>query len=204
MEPVPPISKIFSLVAQQEHQLASNFFITNINHTSAKHNYVVTCSFCGKLGHTENICFRKVGFPNQENKNSIFNNNRKVCTHCGRNGHTIDTCYKKHGFPPSYNPPNGRTTPLLNDVLTNDISSKNCQQESGNGDMHFVFTAQQCQVISTLIKQNAANNIVNQPPVQENQVGSFTFDVNHKDFPTGNATVLKLYTTIKGYWILYL
>jgi len=139
-----------------------------------------------------------VGFPNQENKNFRFSSNRKVCTHCGRNGHTIDICYKKHGFPPGYNVPNNRTTPLINDFLIDDISSQNCQQEQGNGDMHSVFTTQQCQVLSALIKQNASNNVVSQPLVQVNQVSSFTIDVNHKDSPTGNATISNLYTTIKG------
>ncbi|XP_068504289.1 uncharacterized protein [Phaseolus vulgaris] len=180
MEPVPPISKIFSLVAQQERQLASNFFITSINHTSTSRNFAITCSFCGKLGHTENVCFRKVGFPNEENKNFRFNNNRKVCTHCGKIGHTIDTCYRKHGFPPGYNPPNSRTTPLLNVILTDDVSFENCQQEQGNEDMRSAFTAQQCQVLSALLKQNFANNTTSQPSAQLNQVGSFTVDTNRK------------------------
>ena len=202
MEPVPPISKIFSLVAQQERQLASNFLITSINHTSTSRNSTITCSFCGKLGHTENVCFRKVGFPNQENKNFRFNNNRKVCTHCGKIGHTIDTCYRKHGFPPGYNPPNSRTTPLLNAILTDDVSSENCQQEQGNGDMCSAFTAQQCQVLSALLKQNFANNTTSQPSAQLNQVGSFTVDTNRKESPTGNTILSNLYTTIKGSWIL--
>ena len=140
MEPIPPISKIFSLVAQQERQLASNFLLTNINHISVNRNSV-KCSFCGRLGHAENVCYRKVGFPNQENKNFKFNNNKKICTHCGRNGHTIDTCYRKHGFPPGYNPPNSRTAPSLNVVLTDDIPFKNCQQEQDSGDMRSAFTA---------------------------------------------------------------
>ncbi|XP_068475074.1 uncharacterized protein [Phaseolus vulgaris] len=202
MESVPPISKIFSLVAQQERQLTSNFWVTNINHAGTNRNSAVTCSFCGKLGHTENICFRKVGFPNQEHKIFRFNGNRKACTHCGKNGHTIDTCYRKHGFPPGHNFPNSRIGPLLNDVLADDVSSENFVQEQGNGDMRSVFTAQQCQVLSTLIKQNVANNVANQPPVQVNQVGSFTVDDNHKDSPNGNANVLNFYTTIKGSWIL--
>ncbi|XP_068487340.1 uncharacterized protein [Phaseolus vulgaris] len=185
MEPVPPISKKISLVAQQERQLASNFLIPNINHASASRNSTPTCSFCGKFGHTEKICFKKVGFPNQENKNFRFNSNRKICTHCGKNGHTIDTCYRKHGFPSGYNPPNSRTTPLLNANVTDDVSSEICQQEQINGDMPSVFRAQQYQVLSALIKQNSINNIANQPPVQLNQVGSFAVNKDQKDSSTG-------------------
>ena len=54
--------------------------------------------------------------------------------------------------------------------------------------MRSVFTAQQCQVLSTLIKQNVVNNVANQPSMQVNQVGSFIIDDNHKDSP--NVTLL--------------
>jgi len=64
--------------------------------------------------------------------------------------------------------------------------------------MCFVFTAQQCQVLSTMLKQNSANNNASQPSTQLNQVGSFTVDTNHKDSPTGNAILSNLYSTIKG------
>jgi len=57
----------------------------NISHT-------ITCNFCGKYGHTETVCFRKVGFPSDN----------------------IDTCYKKHGFPPSYKFTNWTQTADLN------------------------------------------------------------------------------------------
>ena len=91
---------------------------------------------------------------------------------------------------------------MLNVVLTDDIPFKNCQQEQDSGDMRSAFTAQQYQVLSALIKQNATNNIATQPPVQVNQVGSLTVDTNHKDSTTGNVTISNLYTSIKGSWIL--
>ena len=62
---------------------------------------VVTCSFCGKLGHNESVCFKKNNFPNQEGKGPRFcSNNRRVCTYCNKIGHIVDVCYKKHGYPP--------------------------------------------------------------------------------------------------------
>ncbi|XP_068491926.1 uncharacterized protein [Phaseolus vulgaris] len=73
MEPVPPISKIFSLVAQQERQLSSHALIANIKNVQPMVNknnvqsYVV-CSFCGKNGHNDSVCFKKHGFPNQNEK----------------------------------------------------------------------------------------------------------------------------------------
>ena len=98
MEPIPHITKIFSLVAQQERHLYSNFLIPTLNNVSSSRNIPVICSFCGKNGHTENVCFRKIGFPNQENK--THKSGKKVCTHCNKIGHTVDICYKKHGYPP--------------------------------------------------------------------------------------------------------
>jgi len=83
-----------SLVVQQERQLAINFSVSNINSANSNHiSSFVICTFCGKNGHSENACFHKVGFPNQENKFFKNNGNKKICTHYGINGHTIETCY---------------------------------------------------------------------------------------------------------------
>jgi len=68
--------------------------------------------------------------------------------------------------------------------------------------MPSVFTAQQYQVLSALIKQNSINSVANQPPVQLNQVGSFAVNKDQKDSSTGNAIFSNLYSTVKGSWIL--
>ena len=68
MEPMPPITNFFSLVAQQERQLASNFLTTSVNSFNSNWSIPAIFSFCGKNGYTENACFRKIGFPNQEKK----------------------------------------------------------------------------------------------------------------------------------------
>ena len=59
--------------------------------------------------------------------------------------------------------------------------------------MRSVFTTQQCQVLSALLKQNFANNTMRQPSSQLNQVGSFTVDTKHKDSPTSNAILSNFY-----------
>nr|KYP67119.1 hypothetical protein KK1_013442 [Cajanus cajan] len=136
MDPIPPISKIFSYVAQQERQLLGSNFVANtvtkttaINATASS----FTCTHCGKSGHTENLCYRKHGFPsNHDNKSNRGASNRsgKICIHCGRNGHTIDVCYRKHGFPPGYKSPTGKTSivkkkkPLLLSLSTAQISGR--------------------------------------------------------------------------------
>jgi len=127
MKPIPSITKFFSLVVQQKRQLASNFSVSNIN--SANSNRIsssVICTFCGKNGHTENVCFRKVEFPNQENKSLKNNGIKKICTHYGRNCHTIETCYKKHGYPPGYKFYGSKTNQVNNIVI-----SEPCQKKTG-------------------------------------------------------------------------
>jgi len=102
MEPIPAITKIFSLVVQQEVQFKNSVLVAHVkNNNSIIHTNVnyVTCSFCGKLGHNETVCFKKNDYPNQDGKGlRSDNNNKKFCTYCNKNGHTVDFCYKKHGY----------------------------------------------------------------------------------------------------------
>jgi len=142
MEPIPPISKIFSLVVQQEHELASNTLVTNninsvVSNISVNRNpsfASITCNFYGKIGHTEKVCFRKNGFPNKDNRKYKNNNNKKICTHCGINGHIVKNCYKKHGYPPGYKFFNGGKHSQINSIVSiDDVSSEKCQKGQEEG-----------------------------------------------------------------------
>jgi len=102
MEPIPPTTNIFfSCGSTRAPKLACNFCTTSVNNVNSNRSILAIFSFCGKNGHTENGCFRKIGFPNQENKVYKYgsNNNKKLCTHCNRTSHIVDTCYEKHGCP---------------------------------------------------------------------------------------------------------
>jgi len=102
LDHIPPISKIFSYVAQQKRQIMGNNPQSEINIKIIASNMQITCNYYGKSGHNESICFKKNCFPpNYEGKNSR-NFVKRTCTHCGKNGHTIDVCYKKHGLPPRH------------------------------------------------------------------------------------------------------
>ncbi|BAT79322.1 hypothetical protein VIGAN_02219000 [Vigna angularis var. angularis] len=95
LDPIPPISKIFSLVLQQERQIMHEHITAAINTTSSTSAPTpITCNYCNKTGHQENTCFKKHGFPNQEHRPVKTNttNPRKICTYCHKNGHTIDVC----------------------------------------------------------------------------------------------------------------
>ncbi|WVZ20976.1 hypothetical protein V8G54_008298 [Vigna mungo] len=106
LDPIPPISKFFSLVLQQECQLMNDHITASVTTTPfpSSTSTSVTCNYCNKVGHQENTCFKKHGFPNQEHKTVKYtnNNSRKICTYCHRNGHTIDICFKKHGYSPGH------------------------------------------------------------------------------------------------------
>ena len=199
MDPVPPITKIFSLVVQQE--LASSYPISNINSANTKLvNTFVVCTFCGKFGHSENTCFRKIGFPSQDNRTLKNSGNRKHCTYCNRSGHTIESCYKKHGYPAGYRfYGNGQNNQANNMIVAaaDDSFSEHCAKEQEHKDSP--FTAQQYQILSEMFKQNG-----NSAAAQINQVGSFSADPNHKAFEqssTGN-TILNSAIKNENFWIL--
>nr|KYP58983.1 hypothetical protein KK1_014408 [Cajanus cajan] len=96
MDPIPPISKIFSYVAQQECQLIGNNFIAAAAKTTSSAS-PLHCTHCGRSGHSEATCYRKHGFPSSNDNKGIKNSSNKICkicTHCGKSGHTVDVCYR--------------------------------------------------------------------------------------------------------------
>jgi len=133
MDPIPSIPKIFSLVVQQERQLSTILPLpsphsTNVSRTTSSNPLL--CGFCGKLGHNETVCYRKIGFPTTNVRSTRVYSGRKVCTYCNKAGHTIDTCYKKHNFPPGYKVQNStRHTQIHNLITTDDLSIDNISKE---------------------------------------------------------------------------
>ncbi|XP_012837652.1 PREDICTED: uncharacterized protein LOC105958190 [Erythranthe guttata] len=91
MEPLPPISKVFSLMVQEERQ------------RSVSHN--------GSFQMQQNMTMLARNVSSQNGQQRNFNpasnpfvkkKDRPYCTHCNFNGHTIETCYKLHGYPNGY------------------------------------------------------------------------------------------------------
>jgi len=108
-----------------------------------------TCSFYGKSGHTEAVCYKKNGFPNNKGKH--------ICTHCGKTGHTVDVWYRKHGFPPkTFN------------AKTKNVDTKADEEE----DMK--LTRQQFQALMALIKLGEDFEIGN----LGNHIGSLTTKIH--------------------------
>ncbi|WVZ25981.1 hypothetical protein V8G54_004525 [Vigna mungo] len=124
MDPLPPISKVFSYVVEQERQ-CTNLTMSSmsmINATTTNASNKVSYTFCGKDYHTAENCYKKNGYPSGSSyKRGIrggrgYSSNRggfggrsnsgsynsKVCTFCSIIGHKVDECFKKHGYPPGH------------------------------------------------------------------------------------------------------
>nr|KYP46408.1 hypothetical protein KK1_031983 [Cajanus cajan] len=149
MDPLPPISKIFSYVAQQERQLLNPSPLMTVNSNSKDIMLNVatstnTCTYCGRKGHTASSDRSR----NFKYKNSKSN---KICTHCGRSGHTIEVCYRKHGFPPGHPHSSIKSAHINSSVTVDPSAATGDQQPAKNSDV--CFTPQQYQALLALIQQ---------------------------------------------------
>ena len=98
MDPIPPLSKVFSLLLQDERQRKVG---------AGKKFQVDIATVLAALGNKNNA--------RNFNKNKA---GRPQCTHCGAMGHVVDKCYKLHGYPPGHKFKNkaGSTT-FANNVI---------------------------------------------------------------------------------------
>jgi hypothetical protein len=96
MDPIPQVSKVFSLVQQQEkqHQMLlctstpdSMALFTRNTSTNFKTFNRPYCPHCKIQGHSLEDCF-KAG-----------NAKPPVCSHCNMSGHLAEKCYKLVGYP---------------------------------------------------------------------------------------------------------
>ncbi|XP_075473859.1 uncharacterized protein LOC142504903 [Primulina tabacum] len=87
LDPLPPISRVFSLVVQEERQRA----IGNQSSMNAS---------------SRNMAFEIKNEKTHPHFNSQppsrFPKGRPFCTHCNIPGHAIENCYKIHGYPPGF------------------------------------------------------------------------------------------------------
>ena len=178
MDPFPQLNHVFSLAVQQERQFmsengeVSKALLTSTgasgNQTgagvkkSSKGKFVKnqqgskTCSFCGKIGHTVETCFRKHGFPPnfKKGQGSVVNNvTSDECDEEDEVSH--EEAQPSSGFsltkeqyqgllallqqaqsvpaPPSQNSTNNQPH------LTNQVSSKPLSSVTTSGN-HFIFS----------------------------------------------------------------
>ena len=104
MDPIPPLSKVFSLILQDEKQRKVG---------AAKKMQLDTAATLAAALASKNV------------KNSSKSKTRRPqCTHCGAMGHVVDKCCKLHGYPPGYKLKTNKgqvaiaPTPFSNNVVT--------------------------------------------------------------------------------------
>ena len=104
MDPIPPLSKVFSLILQDKKQRKVG---------AAKKMQLDTAATLAAALASKNV------------KNSSKSKTRRPqCTHCGAMGHVVDKCYKLYGYPPGYKLKTNKgqvaiaPTPFSNNVVT--------------------------------------------------------------------------------------
>ncbi|GAU35493.1 hypothetical protein TSUD_384480 [Trifolium subterraneum] len=102
IDPFPTISKVYSLLVQQERQAIipldeSKLLAVNGYNSYAGRDYG-SSSHAGRGQSNRGRGSRGGGRHNTGRGNHGKGN--KYCTHCGQTNHIIDDCWKKYGYPP--------------------------------------------------------------------------------------------------------
>ncbi|KHN43622.1 hypothetical protein glysoja_045377, partial [Glycine soja] len=198
MEPMPTIPKIFSYVAQQERQLSGNNFPPNFSLESKENASInvvkITCEFCGRIGHTESVCYKKYGVPSSyEGRSKSYNTrNGKACTHCGKIGHTIDVCFKKHRFPPGYKFGNSKV--VANNIVAVEGKATSDQMQRHESHDLVRFSPEQDQALFALIQRPSSGSSA---PTQSQVASISSCSTN-----TSPGTLLSFETADSISWIL--
>nr|KYP39800.1 hypothetical protein KK1_038865 [Cajanus cajan] len=173
MDPLPPINKVYSLVAQQERQfLAEN-----------SGNSKVLINVAGNSVQDTKRFNNFKAFTNQK----FQQQGGKICFHCGKSGHTIDVCYKKHGFPPGFKFKNPKyanrsaNLSIIENIEDADIINTSRQ------DQKFGFIAEQYQNLLALLPQNSNDNDTNHIDTAQVNLSSVQ---QHSTIPTHNGKIL--------------
>ncbi|XP_019248675.1 PREDICTED: uncharacterized protein LOC109227939 [Nicotiana attenuata] len=90
MNPLPPISKVYSLLQQDESQREAHSAAPNLSGDAT--SFLVSPS----PSNTNRTFSQKVNF---EAKKVALN---VSCKYCKKPGHTVDKCYRLHGFPADF------------------------------------------------------------------------------------------------------
>ncbi|KAK4477925.1 hypothetical protein RD792_017190 [Penstemon davidsonii] len=191
MDPLPDVSKAFSLVSQEETQ-------RTVQTQSANLEPLSTMAFSSKSYPSQsparpspspfppqNPAFRPPNFSNSlpfrplnrpVSNNSYPRPNRPYCTHCQMPGHTINTCFKLHGYPPGYRPP----TPRFNSNPTtkiNHVSSDSPPILPSIQDFVHTLSPEQYTQLSHLFNSHIHGNSAG-TDTKEQDTGTTTFTAN--------------------------
>ncbi|MCI03097.1 flavonol sulfotransferase-like protein, partial [Trifolium medium] len=164
IDPLPSITRVYSLLVQQERQVivpvdeATILATTNQNsgsnqgHFSAKH---------GSAGRGRG--------PSSRGGRSSAGRGRgsKVCTFCGMTNHIVDNCFEKYGYPPHWQQ-NGKNK-MVNHVAHDNEDDTQSEASHGNEQVSgsLAFTPEQHQALLALLQGSSSI-----PPHSVNHVTS--------------------------------
>ncbi|XP_073138578.1 uncharacterized protein [Henckelia pumila] len=94
MDPIPVISKIFSIIVQEERHRLIHQDVSKVPHDL---NILANSSF-NVVASPKTSKYVKGG----KEIGSAGKTSKYFCSHCEWPGHTVDRCYKLHGFPPGH------------------------------------------------------------------------------------------------------
>ncbi|KAE8720139.1 hypothetical protein F3Y22_tig00109916pilonHSYRG00111 [Hibiscus syriacus] len=123
MGPLPPISKVFSLIVQEENQR---------NIQSSHPISEPTFSIKSRLG-------------------TNARKNRPLCSHCNLLGHTKGRCYKLIGYPPSYNSKNWSSSTSSRGKSSQAIHTNSVVSQQISPTVSEAFTPEQCQQLIAML-----------------------------------------------------
>ncbi|XP_019447312.1 PREDICTED: uncharacterized protein LOC109350536 [Lupinus angustifolius] len=178
MQPLPPINNVFSILIQQERQMALENLSTSQTLSSIK-SYDTR-----QRGRGRGLKGSIGGRSNTQGRMASNSRGRghKICTFCQKIGHIEDVCYKKHGFPPSFS----NTTTNINSYTGTDskISEQEdeIKQEFGNDaiDIGSAFTPAQHNALKAMIQESMNQTIhkTNQLSMTSNAIAGSSGNIN--------------------------
>ncbi|XP_055959798.1 uncharacterized protein LOC130014862 [Mercurialis annua] len=217
-EPLPPINKAFSMVIQNERQIAGSINMrtmvdTNVMFTKGE-NDDYGDSF--DPNYEANVCYaRGRGYFRGNNNNfkkfvPVPSYKQKLCSHCGMTGHTVDICYKKHGYPPGYQS-SFQSRMKADGSYANQVDFEGFAPNPSDNNTDrtasytspgtvFPFTAEQCQKLMALIQQEASSSTPQNSFAHANAL-SANFQPN-SETTEGISHCLFSSTSYKNKWIL--
>ena len=135
MDPIPPINKVFALMAQEEKQRTIGVSAADSSNALAMATKVDS----------------RVGNKLQKTKD------RPVCSHCKMLGHTIDKCYKLHGYPPGYKSKIKGQANVANAQASEDQQVDAHSQEQGQSMS--ALTNEQCHQLIAMLSSHLASSV---------------------------------------------
>ena len=130
LDPLPPINKVFSLVAQEDRQRNVTSHINSSKVNSANGLAFAFRNDSENAKRTTNADAQISGYNRNLRKDKPF------CTHCNFSGHTIDRCYKLHGYPPGYKPKSrAPTMPVANTSIKQISDQTDAKKDSEDGSV---------------------------------------------------------------------